>query len=163
MLNNRVYLTLQSMDVKTTVRVGAYIIRQNKQGLHELLLLQHPDCPEAPLQIPGGGVEPDELIEDALHREVLEECGLNNLVVIRKLGTAEICWRLPRKLISYRHCFLLQAPQNTLDVWDHTVQGNGIDAGMKFSYFWHRPALDFKLPEGLGCFLSPEHIPELYD
>ncbi|NJK53843.1 MAG: NUDIX domain-containing protein [Leptolyngbyaceae cyanobacterium SU_3_3] len=135
------------MDVKTTVRVGAYIIRQNRQDLHQLLMFKHPDCPEAPIQIPGGGVEPQESLECALHREVSEECGLSNLTVIRKLGVAEICWRQPRKLVSYRHCFLLQAPQNTLDVWDHVVQGDGIDSGMRFSYFWHRPTTDFKLPQ----------------
>ncbi len=151
------------MDVKTTVRVGAYIIRQNCLGLHQLLIFRHPDCPEAPLQIPGGGVEVDESIETALHREVLEESGLSNLTMVRKLGVAGICWRQPHKLISYRHCFLLQASQDTLDAWEHTVEGDGIDASMTFSYFWHRPSLDFKLPEGLGCFLYPEHIPELYD
>ncbi len=150
------------MNVKTTVRVAAYIIRQNHQGLHQLLMFKHPDCAEAPIQIPGGGVESQESIECALHREILEECGLTNLPVIRKLGVAEICWRQPRKLISYRHCFLLQASQNTLDAWDHIVQGDGIDSGMRFSYFWHRPTIDFQLPADLGYFLYPEHIPELY-
>ncbi|MBD1852987.1 NUDIX domain-containing protein [Cyanobacteria bacterium FACHB-502] len=150
------------MHVKTTVRVGAYIIRQNPQGLHQLLLFRHPDCPEAPVQIPGGGVESQESLECALHREIFEECGLSGLTIIRKLGVAEICWRQPHKLASYRHCFLLQAPRNTPDAWDQVVQGDGIDAGMKFSYFWHRPTNDFRLPADLGYFLYPEHIPELY-
>ena len=150
------------MDVKTTVRVGAYIIRQNSQGLYQLLLFQHPDCPEAPIQIPGGGVDRQESLEEALHREILEESGLSNLTILRKLGMVEICWRLPRKLISYRHCFLLQTSQATPNAWEHRVQGNGIDAGMKFSYFWHRPEMDFKLPVEWGNFLHPQHIPELY-
>ena len=151
------------MDVKTTVRVAAYIIRQTHQGLHQLLMFTHPDCPEAPIQVPGGGVEPQESLECALHREILEECGLSNLTIIRKLVVAETCWTQPRRLILYRHCFLLHASQNTPDNWDYLVQGDGIDAGMKFSYFWHRPAIDFKLPADLGYFLYPEHIPELYD
>lgn len=150
------------MKVNITIRVGAYIIRQNRQGLYELLLFQHPDCPEAPLQIPGGGVDPEESLETALHREILEESGLSHLPLLRKLGVAEICWREPRKLISYRHCFLLEAPQDTPNTWNHFVSGDGIDAGMCFSYFWHRPSLDFRLFYDLGCFLSPEHIPELY-
>lgn len=151
------------MDVKTTVRVAAYIMRQNHQGLHQLLMFEHPDCPESPIQIPGGGVEPHESIECALRREVFEESGLMNLVMIRKLGVAEICWRLPRKLISHRHCFLLQASPHTPDSWEHIVQGDGIDAGMRFSYFWQRPTIDFRLPADLGDFLYPDHIPELYD
>lgn len=151
------------MPVKTTVRVGAYIIRQNCQGLHQLFLFKRLDCPEAPIQIPGGGVDPQESLECALHREVFEECGLRDLTIIRKLGVAEICWQHPRKLVSYRHCFLLQAPQDTLYAWDHVVQGDGIDLGMRFSYFWHRPTIDFSLPADLGYFLYPEHVPELYD
>lgn len=153
----------QFMDVRITVRVAAYIIRQNHQGLYELLLFRHPDCSEAPIQIPGGGVEPQESLEAALHREILEECGLSELMVLRKLGVAQICWRQPRKLVSHRHCFLLQATQATPDVWEHCVQGDGMDAGMKFSYFWHRPATDFRLPADLGYFLYSEYIPELYD
>jgi ADP-ribose pyrophosphatase YjhB (NUDIX family) len=150
------------MDVRTTVRVAAYIIRKNRQGFHELLMFKHPDYAEAPIQIPGGGVEPEEAIECALHREISEECGLNNLPVIRKLGVAEICRRSPRKLVLRRHCFLLSAPQNTEDAWEHIVQGDGSDAGMCFSYFWHRPDRHFKLSASFGDFLHPEHIPELY-
>lgn len=146
-----------------TIRVGAYIIRQNSQGLDELLLFKHPDCPEVPLQIPGGGVDPGESLETALHREIWEESGLAQLKVIRKLGVAGICWLTPRQLVSYRHCFLLQAPPATPDFWEHTVQGAGSDAGIQFSYFWHRPALEFALPDGLGHFLYPEYLPELYN
>ena len=150
------------MTIKTTVRVGAYILRPNDRGWQELLLFKHPDCPEAPLQVPGGGVEPNETLEAALYREVFEECGLSQLTLIRELGVAGICWLQPHKLVSHRHFFLLQAPQDTPDAWDHVVQGNGPDGGMVFSYFWHRPTLDFKLPADLGHFLYPHHIPELY-
>ncbi|MCU0571069.1 MAG: NUDIX domain-containing protein [Oculatellaceae cyanobacterium Prado106] len=149
-------------NVKTTVRVGAYILRQNHQGLHQLLMFNHPDCPEAPIQIPGGGVEPQESLEAALYREVFEECGLREVAIARKLGIAEICWTQPDKLISQRHCFLMTTTQSTPETWDHIVQGDGIDSGMIFSYFWQRPAIDFKLPADLGQFLYPKHIPELY-
>ena len=73
------------------------------------------------------------------------------------------CWLQPQKLISHRHCFLLQAPADTPHTWDHVVQGNGIDAGMVFSYFWHAPGPEFTLPLDQGHFLYSHHIPELYD
>lgn len=149
-------------EIKTTIRVTAYILRQNSLGQQQLLMFQHPDCAEAPIQLPGGGVEPDESIEAALHREIWEESGLSNLTIIRKLGIAEMCWRLPRKQISYRHCFLLRAEQPTPECWQHTVQGTGIDGGMKFSYFWGEPRSElFHAPE-LSYFLRPDCIPELY-
>ncbi|WP_448282251.1 NUDIX hydrolase [Phormidesmis priestleyi] len=151
------------MDISVTVRVAAYVIRQNQQGLHQLLMFKHPDCLEAPIQIPGGGVEPQESLEHALHREILEECGLDNLTIIRKLGVAKICWLHPRKLVSHRHCFLLQAMQDTPENWQHSVQGDGIDTGMQFSYFWQRPSIDSRLSGDLGYFLNPKNIPELYD
>ncbi len=48
------------------VSVGAYILRKSFQG-YQLLLFRHPDCPETPLQIPGGGVDAGETHEQALH------------------------------------------------------------------------------------------------
>jgi len=150
------------MNLPITVRVGAYIIRKSSLNEYQLLLFHHPDCPEAPLQIPGGGVDPGESLEQALHREIWEESGLKHLTVIRKLGVAEICWCQPRKLISQRHCYLLEASYDTPDSWEHAVQGDGIDAGMIFSYFWHRLSPDFAIPYDLGYFLYPQHIPELY-
>jgi ADP-ribose pyrophosphatase YjhB (NUDIX family) len=152
-----------TIDVRVRVSVGAYIIRKNPLGLYELLLFEHPDCVEAPLQIPGGGVDLGESLEAALHREVWEESGLENLTLLRKLGLAELCWLEPRKLVSQRHCFLLEAMDQVSDRWEHCVQGAGDDTGMKFSYFWHRPSIDFKLFGDLGHFLYPNHIPELYD
>jgi len=125
-------------------------------------LFRHPDCPETPLQIPGGGVDAGETHEQALHREIWEESGLTNLRLIRKLGVAGSCWLQPRKLISQRHCFLLEAADDTLDNWQHVAQGDGIDLGMVFSYFWLRPTLDFAISHDLGWFLYPNHIPELY-
>ncbi|MBD2327058.1 NUDIX domain-containing protein [Alkalinema sp. FACHB-956] len=149
-------------NVKTTIRVAAYILRQNSLGQQQLLMFQHPDCAEAPIQIPGGGVEPNESIETALYREIWEESGLSHLTVIRKLGVVETCWRLPRKQISYRHCFLLRTQQPTPECWQQSVQGTGIDSGMQFSYFWGEPRSElFQSPE-LSYFLNSDAIPELY-
>lgn len=150
------------MNYLISDRVGAFIIRKNVNSLHELLLFRHPDCEEAPLQIPGGGVDPGESIETALHREIDEESGLKHLKVIRKLGVCERCW-MDTRITMRRHYFLLEADSTTCDRWDHVVHGSGQDAGMRFSYFWYRPTPDFTLVGGSGGFINPQHIPELYD
>lgn len=142
-------------------RVGAFIIRRSNQNLYELLLFNHPDCEDAPLQIPGGGIETGESAEDALYREICEESGLTNLLLIRKLGVSERCW-LDTGATSRRHYFLLEALNTTPDTWSHIVHGTGLDTGMCFSYFWYRPAPEFTLTGGSKTFLNPHHIPELY-
>lgn len=149
--------------IKIRVGVGAYIIRKTVQETYQLLLFAHPDCPEAPIQIPGGGVDAGETIEQALFREIWEETGLTDLSLRRKLGITETCWIQPRKLISQRHYFLLEATGKTSNEWQHTVQGDGIDAGTVFSYFWHDCERELPLlPDSGGTFLHPEAIPELY-
>lgn len=149
------------MNYPISERVGAFIIRNHPERLYELLLFKHPDCEEAPLQIPGGGIEPGESAETALHREIHEESGLVNLAIVRKLGIVERCW-LDTNVTTRRHYFLLEAPAATPDCWNHKVHGSGKDAGFCFSYFWYRPQIEFTLAGGSRLFLHPEAIPELY-
>ena len=143
-------------------KVGACIIRRNREGLHELLLFRHADMPEVPVQIPGGTVETGlETIEEALHREVLEESGLDRLEMIRKL--AEWLWLWPEgQVLIKRHVFLLEAPRETPDTWIHAVSGSGSDAQLRFAYHWLRPSAEFKLGGGFDIFLTAEHLPELF-
>lgn len=143
-------------------RVGAFVLRQTTANQHELLLFQHPTCEDAPLQIPGGGLEVGESLETALYREIYEESGLTNLILLRKLGIVERCWLDTQKTVR-RHYFLLLAPSSTANRWHHVVQGHGPDTDLCFSYFWLRPSPAFTLAGGSGMFLNAHHIPELYD
>lgn len=152
---------ISGMKYRISERVGAFIVRKNANSLYELLLFEHPDNEDARLQIPGGGVEAGESIEAALHREVYEESGLTNLTIVRKLGVFDRCW-LDTQVTTRRHYFLLEAPRDTPDRWQHIVHGTGADAGFRFSYFWCRPAIDFTLAGGSQRFLNPQDIPEIY-
>jgi 8-oxo-dGTP pyrophosphatase MutT (NUDIX family) len=149
------------MAQRISERVGAFIMRQ-RQGGHELLLFRHPHSQDAPIQIPGGGVEPGEAIEAALFREIHEESGLTNVAIVRKLGESRRCW-LDTNVESCRHYFLLEIRGEVAEEWDHCVHGDGIDAGLIFSYYWCRPAIGFVLPKSSGqVFLNPDYIPELF-
>lgn len=142
-------------------KVGAFILRQRHDGLDELLLFRHADIPEVPAQIPGGTVEMGEGIEEALHREVLEESGLSRLPIVRSLGLWDWLW--PEKQILIKdHPFVLRAPASTADSWTYVVEGAGEDARLRFDYFWVRPTAAFRLGPRIDRFLYASYLPELY-
>jgi 8-oxo-dGTP pyrophosphatase MutT (NUDIX family) len=143
-----------------TRKTAAYIFRREKQQ-NELLVFAHRDFPDVPIQVPGGTVDEGEEEVDALFREVKEEAGLVNLVLVRKLGTHQFYWREINGEVE-RHFFLLEAPTEVADEWEHEVFGNGIDSGLVFSFCWIKVTDDLELAGDLGKFLSRESTPELY-
>jgi ADP-ribose pyrophosphatase YjhB (NUDIX family) len=142
-------------------RVGAYIIRL-KHGVCELLIFSHRDFPEVPLQIPGGGVDEGETLEEALWREIEEESGLTRLNLLRYVGNYQTYWKDIDEDVT-RHFFLVEAPPETPDEWQYMVQGSGIDSGTVFSYTWRCVHGSLQLAGNLGHFLTPEDIPELFE
>jgi ADP-ribose pyrophosphatase YjhB (NUDIX family) len=119
--------------VSYTDRVLAYVTRE-RDGRRELLVFDHRDHPEAGTQVPAGRLEPDEDLEAGLLRELDEEAGLADARIVRKFATFG-----PRELPHGRaytnHAYELEAP-GARDEWEHTVVGDGDDAGLVFRYRW---------------------------
>ncbi|SEG72492.1 ADP-ribose pyrophosphatase YjhB, NUDIX family [Thermomonospora echinospora] len=98
----------------------------------ELLVFDHVGMPQAGTQVPAGGVQPGEELEQAVLREVFEETGLHTTSLIEQLvveNKPHPDTRQPRRT-TYFH---LQAPATTADAWNHTVCGDGDDTGLTFA------------------------------
>jgi 8-oxo-dGTP pyrophosphatase MutT (NUDIX family) len=136
-------------------RVACYVTRTAEQG-PELLVFDHldddPDDPSG-TQIPAGGMLPFEGIEDAAAREVEEETGLTGLTFVGQLGGVEARLGEPGgpSVTTYVH---LSASTDDPVAWDHTVSGDGEDAGMTFRCRWATLPLSFKLAAGQGVYLE---------
>lgn len=129
-------------------KVLAYITRE-QAGVRQVLVFDHQDQPEAGLQVPAGTVEPGELIEPALWREIEEEAGLRPSVLrlVRKLAEhPEPAWG------NIRHVFHLEALTRLPETWIQTVGGTGEDRGYQFVYHW--AGLDVILSGGQHRWLA---------
>lgn len=102
------------------VRTAAYVTRDVPGG-RELLVFDHRDHPEAGTQVPAGGVDPGELLTDAVCREIMEETG----VAAVTLGAALAVQQRPHphtvqpRVTVFFHVLTTE----TRDTWTHTVAG----------------------------------------
>jgi 8-oxo-dGTP pyrophosphatase MutT (NUDIX family) len=136
-------------------KVVAYITRESPHG-QELLVFEHRDNPEAGTQVPAGTVEAGEEIADALRREVLEETGLSDLPVVRKIATYE--WVHPISGNTHeRHVFHLTAPSDTADTWEWLetsgTEGPNVE-GYVFQFRWVPLQGEIDLVGDFGAYLS---------
>jgi 8-oxo-dGTP pyrophosphatase MutT (NUDIX family) len=120
-------------------RVLAYVTRE-RDGVKELLVFDHRDHPAAGTQVPAGRLDPGETLEQCLLRELHEEAGIEDGVVVREL--ARPSW--PSK---YRnHAFEVRSESHEpTDTWEHVVHGDGDDAGLVFRYRWEPVRADLML------------------
>jgi len=118
-----------------------YLVRRDGDA-HRLLVLQSLD--EAGFEVPKGSVEEGETYEQAAVREVQEEAGVGGIRILRELG---ITWYEEEE----QHFLLAEAPEGLPDVFEHTVTGDGIDAGLRYAFHWE--PINFSLAEMLvqGC------------
>jgi 8-oxo-dGTP pyrophosphatase MutT (NUDIX family) len=137
--------------VTYTQRVVAYVTRV-RDGRCELLVFDHRDHPDAGTQVPAGRLEPGEQLEPALLRELEEEAGLRGARIVRKLATYA-----PGELVHGKaytnHAYELDAP-DAPEAWEHTVVGDGDDAGLVFVYRWAPVTPELRLWHGRDPVLA---------
>jgi ADP-ribose pyrophosphatase YjhB (NUDIX family) len=135
----------------------AYITR-GVGGEREILLLAHPDHPEAGIQVPAGTMLAAEPVLEAVLREASEETGLKDLTVARVLGTVEFDARpFGRNEVHLRHFVHLRCGDEREDRWEHWEEFPDDEPGgrVRFELYWAR--LDEGMPEliaGHGAFLG---------
>jgi 8-oxo-dGTP pyrophosphatase MutT (NUDIX family) len=143
-------------------QVVCYVTRITPRG-EELVVFEHAyDDPAQPsgVQVPAGTMQPFESLPDAAVREVAEETGLDGLTYVDQIGATELGPGDPGGP-SVRNFVHLAAPAADVTanddqsrVWEHTVAGDGADAGMIFRCRWAALPLTIGLAGDQDAFLS---------
>lgn len=117
-------------------KVLAYITRGEAEN-RELLVFEQKGHPDAGIQVPGGTIEDDELLIDALYREIEEETGIsrNDLSLEGKLRKY-LYFPEGRSGIHERNIFHLSYIGEDKSAWEHVVLGGGEDQGLIFCLRW---------------------------
>ena len=119
--------------LKIKRKVLAYITKGQEPNL-ELLVFEHKDFPEAGLQVPAGTIEEDELLIDALYREINEETGLvrDALYFMGKIHKYNY-YPQGKDTVHERNFFHLNYAGEQVN-WEHNVVSNGLDNGLTFKF-----------------------------
>ncbi|MFC4410050.1 NUDIX domain-containing protein [Chungangia koreensis] len=120
----------------TKRKVLAYITKGEAEE-RELLVFEHKDIPEAGIQVPGGTIEEDELLIDALYREIEEETGItrNELTLVGKIRKY-LFFPEGNHGIHERNIFHLSYIGEEKSYWEHVVNGGGEDDGLIYCLRW---------------------------
>jgi ADP-ribose pyrophosphatase YjhB (NUDIX family) len=143
---------MQELTVR--IRVAAYVLRRRAGRPVELLVFDHEaDLPPG-THVPAGGVAPGEPLEEAVLREVAEECGQAGVRVQRSVAeehTPHPIRRFPRHTTFFE--LEVDGDADVPDVWDHRVTGAGRDNGMTFHCRFEPLPLAFSLADGQDAWL----------
>ena len=116
-------------------KVVAYITREEEGNLEILVFDHEKEWSEAGTQVPAGGIDDGEDLEAGVLREVLEEVGIKDIKISKKIDEY-IMYRNTHKQFNRRHVFHLKPTCELPKNWTHTVSGEGIDKDMKFYCYW---------------------------
>lgn len=123
--------------MKVKRKVLAYITK-GENSEQKILVFEHKDHPEAGLQVPGGTIEDDELLIDALYREIEEETGIQReqLELKGKVNKRNYFPENCHDVVHERNIFhLIYKGKDELE-WDNRVLSTGKDNGMIFHCSW---------------------------
>ncbi len=122
--------------MKLKRKVLAYITK-GEGAERQILVFEQKDNPDAGLQVPGGTIEKDELLLDALYREIEEETGIQRSDLELKGKVNKTNYFPEHKNVIYeRNIFHLAFIGEEHDSWEHRVDGGGKDDGMTFYHRW---------------------------
>ena len=141
-------------------KVAAFVIRRSNEGV-ELLVHGFGHDADLPWRVPGGGINDDESLHNALFRELSEEAGINGATIVRALGTVRFFKTYSNKFVE-RHDFLLSVDQQLPAEWTYVVRGSGADAGEFFNFRWIKKEEFYRVDIELQKFLDESHLPELF-
>lgn len=115
----------------------AYIVHDD-----QIVLLYHPDHPEAGIQVPAGTMESGETPEAAVLREAFEETGIEGLEIVRFLGRVRIDMRPWGKQEWHDRWFFqltvsAPLPPSHADAWER-IENDPADGGppVRFLLRW---------------------------
>lgn len=114
-------------------KVAVYLTRDVGHG-PELLLFVAPETPDPVYQVPAGTLEKGEDILAGALRELEEESGVRVLSAEKFHET--VFFKKYSQQFQRRHCFHVDAGPGLPEGWEHRVEGEGEDMGIRFEYSW---------------------------
>jgi 8-oxo-dGTP diphosphatase len=115
-------------------KVIAYITNGRR-----LLVFRHTRFPEAGIQVPAGTIEAGEAAETAVLREVHEETGLEDLILVGALGQRrQDRAEFGKEGQEIRHFFHLHCDGRPAERWRHVEQfpSEGPHGALEFEFYW---------------------------
>jgi len=115
-------------------KIIVYITRFHNQH-RELLVCVDKGCPEAGIRVPARIADENETVDDALHREVEEKCGLTHLISKNKIKEY-IYYDEAKAEYHERHVFHLEVADDTSEKRKRIIFSHNQDAEVIFGYNW---------------------------